>query len=62
MGKTTKTTTVKSRIRPATKRRSSTVQSVQHAIEVLRCVSQVQPEISVSEIARARVSEAAPAG
>lgn len=36
----------------ATKRRSSTVQSVQHAIEVLRWVSQSQPEIGISDLAR----------
>ena len=52
MGKSTKATTIKRRSRPAAKRRSSTVQAVQHAIEVLRCVSQTQPEIGVSEIAR----------
>lgn len=49
MGKTTK---VKSRTRFADRPRPSTVQAVQHAIDVLRCVSQTQPEIGVSEIAR----------
>ena len=33
-------------------KRAPTVQSVRHAVELLRCVSQAQPEIGISELAR----------